>query len=105
MVPCPERRRYMLASDWDFDVSGRAFRVPCGYFWDGASVPRLFHRIVTPFDPRVIGAALEHDFLCDTKPKVVDYRAAARHFRNRLRVDKFRREMMYRAVLHFGPRW
>jgi hypothetical protein len=105
MSPLPQRGKYLLATDWDFDVDGRAFQVPTGYQWDGASVPRFFHRVVTPFAPAVITAALEHDWLCDTQPADVPYRRAAAHFRDRLHVGAFRKQLMYRAVLHFGPRW
>lgn len=108
MAPLPDAGRYVLATDWHFEVHTTPvvrFTIPAGYSWDGASVPRFFHRVVTPFDPKVITAALEHDYLCDRRPECVNYKAAAWHFRTKLKVGRLRRQAMYLAVLHFGPRW
>jgi hypothetical protein len=110
MTPLPSENRYRLDEEHSFiverDAAGPvAFTIPKGYTWDGASVPRIFHRIVTPFSPKVIIAALEHDYLCDKKPSHVAYTQAAAHFRDQLHVGRFRKWMMYRAVLYFGPRW
>ena len=110
MRPCWELGKFQLAEPWHFmverEIAGPVpFTVPEGYAWDGASIPRVFWRIVTPFSPKVITAALEHDWLCDQKPSSVDYLTAARHFRSRLHVGRFRRAAMYNAVRYFGPRW
>ena len=39
-----------------------------GYNWDGASIPRLFWRIVgSQYDPQIAPASMVHDWLCEHK--------------------------------------
>lgn len=43
-----------------------AFKVPSGYEWDGASIPRLFWRIIgSNTNPEFIIASMLHDRLCE----------------------------------------
>jgi hypothetical protein len=96
---------YVLAEPHLFKVKGHQFKVPYGFTWDGASIPKIFHRVVTPYNGKVMIAALEHDYLCVTKPWNVSSKQAAEHFKRQLTVNRFLREVMYRAVLYFGPKW
>lgn len=103
------RPLYALEGDWTFTVAGHgSFTIPSGYRFDGASVPQVlwgFPFGYTPFGVH-IGAALEHDWLCEKK--VIPHTAAHAHFYRRLQEDGLRPGqawMMGRAVQLFGPRW
>ena len=40
-------------------------RIPSGFKWNGASIPRFFWRVVgTPFQPKYMAPSMVHDFLC-----------------------------------------
>lgn len=42
------------------------FVIPANYTWDGASIPRLFWRLIGPkTDPRFMIASMVHDVLCE----------------------------------------
>lgn len=107
LQPVPEIGRYRLTQDWPFEARGFHFAIPAGYPYDGASVPRgAWYTTYSPYNPVVMVAALEHDWLCDQRPSIVRYKAAASHFRVRLiHATPLKRELMYQAVLRFGPRW
>lgn len=48
---------------------GKAFTVPYGFQSDGASVPRLFWRLVFPSsDTKALRAAFAHDYIYRTHP-------------------------------------
>ena len=49
---------------------GRSFKIPRHFDSDGASVPRLFWRVVFPnTDSRAITAGVCHDFIYRTQPR------------------------------------
>jgi len=78
-----------------------------GYRSDLASVPWFFQRLL-PKDGQYTLAAIVHDKMCTQKSPDIDYKKAAKIFRDAmiaLGVKKWRYELMYRAVLWFGPRW
>lgn len=51
-----------LTRDFRFSVDGADFRIPRGFTWDGASIPRLFWAIYgTPFDDEHEAGGLIHD--------------------------------------------
>ena len=81
--------------------------MPAGYRTDFASVPRFFHRIVSPVG-RHGKAAIVHDWLCDESPKTTDYWQAAEIFdeaMEALGVSRIRRKIMVAAVLVGGPKF
>ena len=41
----------------------QAIRVPAGFEFDGASIPRFFWRVVTPGRPWLLRASCIHDFM------------------------------------------
>ena len=45
--------------------------VPAGFIFDGASIPRFAWSVlgVTPYDPKVIAAAVVHDWMYNAKVK------------------------------------
>ena len=70
LIPLPTERRYMLDGPspqgvaWWVKVDGQTINLPHEFRTDGASVPRVLWPVIgSPFDPRVIGAALVHDYL------------------------------------------
>jgi hypothetical protein len=75
--PLPARKsgpRYQLVHDWYFkDLDGEQWAIKRGYVYDGASIPTLTGALwvatFSKFDPRVMRAALAHDFLCDVCPE------------------------------------
>lgn len=63
---------FMLTRDIDVAITYRDFRysftVPEGYTWDGASIPRLFWRIIgPPTSPSFLTPSFVHDVLCENK--------------------------------------
>jgi hypothetical protein len=103
---------YELLEDWTFQVDYKGekleYFIPKGYKFDGASIPRLFWGFpfgYTPFGVH-IGAALEHDWLCEWRP--LDSATVHAHFEKRLREDGIRPSQawaMGKAVKLFGPRF
>ena len=88
-------------------ADGRDITVPAGYRTDFASVPRLFHRIVSPVG-RHGKAAIIHDWLCDESPKTTSYKDAAAIFdeaMDALGVSWTRRKLMVMAVKLGGPKF
>ena len=63
--PIPGTRNYELMSDFVYvRGNGKVIFIPKGFVTDGASIPRLFWRLVgDPFAPDYICAAVVHDFL------------------------------------------
>lgn len=100
---------YILVEDFDFDLGlERIYTIPAGYLYDGASIPRVVWSIlgVGKYDPRVMEAALVHDLLCDIRLPQVGYKMAARAFRERLvGIPEWKKALMYKAVITFGPKW
>jgi hypothetical protein len=53
-----------LKADWFFTVDTLNIWLPVGYFYDGASIPRIFWEIIgSPFEPDFWAAALAHDWI------------------------------------------
>ena len=82
------------------------YTVPAGTWTDFASIPRGVQNIVQVLGPH-IEAAVVHDRLCqDRKPW--SSRVAADIFlagMTAAEVPLIRRNLMYRAVVMFGPQW
>jgi hypothetical protein len=80
--------------------------VPAGTLTDGASIPRAFWNILSPFG-LYFNAALPHDFLYSPKNKKFNRKAADEILLEGmvvLGVNPFRRFLIYRAVRAFGWR-
>ena len=114
--PLPARDsgpRYQLMRDWYFrDWVDEQWAVKAGYIYDGASIPTLtgclWAATYSKFDPRVMRAALAHDFLCDVTPAGTNYVNAADLFGKMLLEDgcgSWRTAAMVKAVKLFGPKW
>ena len=82
------------------------FIIPKGYCYDGASIPRLFWRVIgANTDNRFLVAALIHDVLCENHSYVDNDRGFSTEVFNALLegsdVGKFKRHFMKRSVSLF----
>lgn len=89
---------------WDEETEqAHTFTIPKGYEFDGASIPRIFWRIVgANTDNRFIVAAMVHDFMCENHSVVENNRyLSTRIFNNLLKVGgvpAFKRWLMKHSV-------
>lgn len=79
------------------------FTIPKDYCYDGASIPRLFWRIVgAPTDNKFLIAALIHDYLCENHHLIMNDRNFSTNVFNALLevsdVNKFQRYLMKHSV-------
>lgn len=79
--------------------------VPIGYVTDFASIPQPFRGIYPkagPWGP----AAIVHDWLCDTRTRSSkETHLIFREAMEVIGIPKLRRELFYRAVSWFGPKF
>ena len=82
--------------------------VPAGFIFDGASIPRFAWSLlgVTPYDPKIICAAVVHDWLYNSKTKskreadnIFYYIMYYQGF-----ISKAKIKIMYSAVKAFGDK-
>lgn len=107
-------RRWRVHVPFVYEVghlgSGETITVPAGFETDLASVPRVFWRVFPP-DEGYSQAAVLHDWLCHNRGRVeqcYSVRRTSEIFREAMEVlgvVRWRRAVMFRAVLHFGPQW
>lgn len=57
-----ERRQWSLEEDWIFEMEGRAYIIPSGFTFDGATIPRSLTVWFAPTGILLLGA-LVHDYL------------------------------------------
>lgn len=92
------------------EYSQETITVPAGFETDLASVPRCAWHVF-PTDDGYAQAAVLHDWLCHNRGKVerrYSVRRASEIFREAMEVlgiSRWRRAVMFRAVLWFGPQW
>ena len=100
-------RRFQLQTYFRYISSYGTITVPTGFITDGASIPKCFWNILSPFD-EYFGAALVHDFLYS--------RRSDHHFQTErwladeifkeamwnIGVPWYKRESIFRAVRLFG---
>ncbi len=102
--PHPQSGLYCLAEHYDVEAHGFVFTIAKGYQFDGASIPPVFWiAFYSPYDPKVIKAALVHDFLYDTHE--VSRKEADQVFKSFLEekgVPRPRAFLMWLAVRMFG---
>lgn len=82
------------------------FTIPKGYCFDGASIPRLFWRVIgAPTDNSFLIAAMVHDVLCENHHYILNDRQLSSEVFNALletsRVGKFKRFLMKNSVNFF----
>jgi hypothetical protein len=82
------------------------FTIPKGYAWDGASIPRVFWRLIgAKTDPRFLVPSMIHDVLCENHNYVDNDRYFADKVFERLlyvsEVSAFNRWLMFHSVDNF----
>ncbi len=98
-------RPYTVGFRLDGDQT--TYTVPEGMGTDLASIPKLVPKWIADKIDGHIEAAVVHDHLCIVRGPW-DSRVAADIFNEGMRaaqVPAWRREIMYRAVVMFGPQW
>ena len=112
--PLPgKNERYQLVEPyWVQRANTPRFLIHAGYCFDGASIPSVIGLTwavtYSKFHPKVMRAALVHDWLCDDRPAWSTSRVAADIFQQMLYEDGASRKkaaLMVRAVRWFGPKW
>lgn len=88
------------------DYERYEFDIPEGYTWDGASIPRMFWRLIGPkTDPKFLIPSMIHDVLCENHDYVNGDRYFATIVFERLLyvsgVNRFSRWMMKHSVDNF----
>lgn len=78
-------------------------RIPPGYRFDGASIPRLLWSLIgSPFDPDLMTAACVHDWYCDHSGECYQSRvigdAVFFYLLTKAGVARWRRVLMYLGV-------
>ena len=101
-------RDMLMLSDFAFvDDQGQEFWALEGETIDGASIPRFFWRMFgSPFTGLHRYAAVIHD--CECRRKYLSWQTVHKGFRDAMKlsgVNWTKRNLMYRAVYRFGPRW
>ncbi len=63
--------KYRVTENWTHNLRptgellDTTLSIPSGYTTNGASVPRVFWWVLSPFNPRYMEEATIHDYLCD----------------------------------------
>lgn len=53
-----------FSEDWFFTMDGKAIWIPKDYYFNGASIPRVFWAIIgSPFEPDYWAGSAAHDFI------------------------------------------
>lgn len=83
-----------------------SFVIPKGYTWDGATIPRVFWRLIgSKSDNRFLVPSLIHDVLCENHDYIVDDRYFSTIVFERLlyvsKVNAFNRWMIKHSVDNF----
>ena len=87
----------------DIKMRSYGFTIPKGYCYDGASIPKFFHRIIgANTDNNFLIAALVHDVLCEHHEYIDNDREFSSEVFNALlevsEVGKFKRYLMKHSV-------
>lgn len=100
-----EGEKYILAEEYIYKINNYEIVVPKGFRTDLASVP-LALRVFFPRDGEYTPAAVVHDFLYSKFNKTgINRELADKIFlfiMKELKVAKYKRKMMYKAVRIFG---
>ena len=98
--------KYQTLEDWEHCLDGSVYsviagehvlKIPTGYTTNGASIPRVFWWVLSPFNPKYIEECTVHDYLCDLE----QYKRADIWF-NQLLKDNSEVNRLTRKILMFG---
>jgi hypothetical protein len=97
-------RCFRLTEDFTYLSAVGAITVPSGFVTDGASIPKIFWSILSPFGD-YFAAAVIHDYLYSNNNDKFSRLQADLIFKEamfNLGVPWYRREVIFRAVHSFG---
>jgi hypothetical protein len=102
-------KEYVLLNEFEFENFGIKVKIPAGFVFDGASIPRLLWVTAgSPYQPQYIGPALIHDYIYtyhNTLKSKITRAQADSVFKQCLLLNKvhpFQANRMYAAVRTFG---
>lgn len=126
------RKLWILVEEYRVTVGKEVIAIPQGFEFDLASIPRVFWRLIAPFELSIV-APLVHDYLYANEGRIPDVsmlesmrdseiptKAKVHYVLRYTREDadnvflklmekegipKLKREAAFRAVRWFGPRW
>jgi len=100
----PDKDLYVVDDDFVVKLTTVKIVVPCYFLTDGASVPKACRPFTyEPFHPRVMAAAVTHDWLYHTHQ--VDREQADKIFYDLMIINhanQVKARLMYEAVRRFG---
>lgn len=106
-LPDDPRDMELLETINFIDSAGKIWIAPSGSIINGASIPRLFWRIIgSPFVGLYRRASVVHDVYCATRSE--PHEAVHKMFLDAMLADGVSEEKalsMYQAVAMFGPKW
>lgn len=100
-----DSRLFKLVGQFRVKTSKGTFTVPAGFVTDGASIPRIFWNILSPFGP-YFGAAIFHDYGyskdCEWNLSREEVDELFKELMFNSGIGWLKRETIYRAVRTFG---
>ena len=84
-------RKWQLTQDWTFSIEGTKYKVPQGFTFDGASVPKYFRSWLSPMGVLLI-PGLVHDYGYKFA-KLMLYNGVATEVNNQKYFDKLFRDI------------
>lgn len=97
-------RCFMLTKDFRYSSSYGLITVPAGFITDGASIPKMFWSVLSPFGD-YFAAAVVHDYLYSPRNETYTRKESDLIFKEamfNIGVPWYRRELIFRAVRMFG---
>lgn len=103
-----EKRKMLLVDDLFFtDQHGKTWHAPKDITVDGASIPRVFWRLIGgPWSGLYKRASIIHDHYCNVKTET--YKSVHNMFKEAIVADgvgSWKAWWMFKAVQQFGPKW
>lgn len=83
-------RKWKLEEDWNYSINGTMYRVPEGFVFDGASVPKYFRSWLSPMGVLLI-PGLVHDYGYKYAAILTD--SADPHVKNQKQMDVLFRDI------------
>ena len=83
-------RKWKLEEDWNYSINGTMYRVPEGFVFDGASVPKYFRSWLSPMGVLLI-PGLVHDYGYKYAAILTD--SAEQHIKDQKQMDVLFRDI------------
>lgn len=93
-------RHFILNDDWVVwvDYLGCWVKIPAGFVFDGASVPKLFHSFINSVDAIFFGSVI-HDFIYRTAQLII---CSDEDFGNWIVANNYTKEMADKTMYNFS---